>query len=138
YVVEEMRRSGCTLGGEQSGHIVLLEHSTTGDGLLTALQVLALMVGRQQPLSQLRHAMTRFPQRLVNVKVNERRDLSTVPPIQRVIDRISSSLGERGRVLVRYSGTELLLRVMVEAERAEQVDRCVDEITTAIRKHLAA
>jgi phosphoglucosamine mutase len=138
YVVEEMRRSGCNLGGEQSGHVVLLDHSTTGDGLVTALQVLALMVQRQRPLSDLRQAMHRFPQRLVNVPVRKRREISTMPGIQQVIDRVVHDLGGRGRVLVRYSGTEPLLRVMVEAEHMDQVDACVAEITDAIRRHLAA
>ncbi|HVN88086.1 MAG TPA: phosphoglucosamine mutase [Candidatus Binatia bacterium] len=138
YVVEEMRRTGCALGGEQSGHIVLLEYSTTGDGLLTALQVLAVLVKRGRPLSELRRIITRLPQRLENVRVRERRELTSLPPVQQVIDRITASLGERGRVLVRYSGTEPLLRVMVEAERVEQVNECVDEIAGVIRKHLAA
>jgi len=138
YVVEEMRRSGCNLGGEQSGHIVLLDHSTTGDGLLTALQVLALMIQRQRPLSELRRAMTHYPQRLVNVPVSERRDLKTVAGVQSAIDRVSRALGDRGRVVVRYSGTELLLRVMVEAQERDQVDRSVDEIADAVRTHMGA
>jgi phosphoglucosamine mutase len=137
YVVEEMRRTGCNLGGEQSGHVVLLDHSTTGDGLLTALRLLAVLVRRQRPLSELRQMMTRFPQRLVNVPVKQRRELNTVPAVQRVIDAVANRLGDRGRVLVRYSGTEPLLRVMVEAEQLDQVDACVDEIAQAIRKHLA-
>jgi phosphoglucosamine mutase len=138
YVVEEMRRIGCNLGGEQSGHVVLLDHSTTGDGLLTALQVLAVMVDRQRPLSQLRQVMTRFPQRLVNVPVRERRELSGVPGVQHVIEKVTRELGERGRVVVRYSGTEPLLRIMVEAERTDQVDTCLEEIASAVRRHLDA
>jgi len=138
YVVEEMRRSGCNVGGEQSGHVVLLDHSTTGDGLLTALQVLALMVQQGRPLSELKRVMTRYPQRLVNLAVKEKRDLQTVNGVQSVIDRVTRELGDRGRVVVRYSGTELLLRVMVEAQEVEQVDRGVDEIAGAIRVHLGA
>jgi phosphoglucosamine mutase len=138
YVVEEMRRRNCNLGGEQSGHVVLLDHTTTGDGLLTALQVLALMVRSGRPLSDLRRVMTRFPQRLLNVAVVEKRDLAAMPSVQRVIDRVESELGDRGRVLVRYSGTEPLLRVMVEGERADQVDAYVEEIAGAIRSHLCA
>jgi len=138
YVVEEMRRSGCNLGGEQSGHLVLLDHSTTGDGLLTALQVLALMVQRQRTLSELRRVMTRYPQRLVNVPVSERRELKSVAGVQSAIDRVSRVLGDRGRVVVRYSGTELLLRVMVEAQDRDQVDRGVEEIADAVRTHMGA
>ncbi|MBI4515673.1 MAG: phosphoglucosamine mutase [Deltaproteobacteria bacterium] len=138
YVVEEMRRSGCNLGGEQSGHIVLLDHSTTGDGLLTALRLLAVLVARQRPASELARIMTRFPQKLVNVPVAARRELSSVPALQAVIDSVAQRLGDRGRVLVRYSGTEPLLRVMVEGETSAQVEACVEEIAGAIRTHLTA
>ena len=137
YVVEEMRRSGYNLGGEQSGHIICLDHSTTGDGLLTALQVLALMVESGKPLSELRRAMQRFPQALVNVDVRERRDLDTVPAVTEAIERANTELGDRGRVLVRYSGTELLLRVMVEGDRPQVVERVVNDIADVVRAELA-
>jgi phosphoglucosamine mutase len=136
YVVEEMRRGGYTLGGEQSGHIVFFEHSTTGDGLLTALAVLALVVESGKPLSELRRVMHRFPQALVNVRVRERRDLETLPKVKGAIDRASEVLGERGRVLVRYSGTEALVRVMVEGETRAQVDELVEEIAETVRADL--
>ena len=134
FVVEEMVRGGHQLGGEQSGHIVFLEHGTTGDGLVTALGVLAVMVETGKPLSVLRRVMQRLPQRLVNVRVRERRELSTLPAVQRVIDRVSEDLGSRGRVLVRYSGTEPLVRIMVEAEQVAQVERYCEEIAEALRE----
>jgi phosphoglucosamine mutase len=133
FVVEEMVRGGYLLGGEQSGHIVFLEHGTTGDGLVTALAVLALMVESGKPLSALRHAMHRLPQRLVNVRVRERRDLATLPAVQQAIERVTDALGTRGRVLVRYSGTEPLVRVMVEGEQIAEVERYCEEIAAALR-----
>jgi phosphoglucosamine mutase len=138
FVVEEMLRGGYLLGGEQSGHVVFLDHGTTGDGLVTALGVLALMVESGKPLSQLRGVMRRLPQRLVNVRVRERRDLQGMPGVQGVIDRVSRDLGSRGRVLVRYSGTEPLVRVMVEGEHAAQVERYCEEIAAALREHVGA
>jgi phosphoglucosamine mutase len=138
FVVEEMVRGGHQLGGEQSGHIVFLEHGTTGDGLVTALGVLAVMVETNRPLSELRRVMERLPQRLVNVRVRERRELKALPGVQRVIDRVSHDLGDRGRVLVRYSGTEPLVRIMVEGEQVAQVERYCEEIAAALREHVGA
>lgn len=134
FVVEEMLRGNYILGGEQSGHVVFLEHGTTGDGLVTALAVLGLMVESGKPLSELRRVMQRLPQRLVNVTVRERRDLASLPAVQGVIDRVSRDLGSRGRVLVRYSGTEPLVRVMVEGEHIAQVERYCEEIAAALRE----
>jgi phosphoglucosamine mutase len=138
FVVDEMVRGGYQLGGEQSGHVVFLEHGTTGDGLVTALSVLALMVESGKPLSMLRQAMRRLPQRLVNVTVRERRDLSALPAVQSAIDRVNRALGSRGRVLVRYSGTEPLVRVMVEGEQIAQVERYCEEIAAALRESVGA
>ncbi len=138
YVVEEMVRGGHQLGGEQSGHIVFLEHGTTGDGLVTALGVLALMVESGQPLSALRSVMRRLPQRLVNVRVRERRELASLPGVQQAIARVTGELGDRGRVLVRYSGTEPLVRIMVEGEQLAQVERYCEEIAAALRETVGA
>lgn len=138
FVVEEMVRAGHQLGGEQSGHIVFLEHGTTGDGLVTALGVLAVMVETGRPLSELRQVMQRLPQRLVNVRVRERRELAALPGVQRVIDRVADDLGTRGRVLVRYSGTEPLVRIMVEGEQVTQVERYCEEIAAALRESVGA
>ncbi len=136
YVLEEMLRYGYNLGGEQSGHIVFLDHNTTGDGVVTALQVLSLMVKRQERLSQLRQCMTVCPQLLVNVQVTEMPDLGSIPAIQAVISDAEAQLNGSGRVLVRYSGTESVARVMVEGTDAEQVKFLARSIAEAIEKEL--
>ena len=136
YVLEEMLRHGYNLGGEQSGHIVFLDHNTTGDGVVTALQVLSLMVKRQERLSQLRQCMTVCPQLLVNVQVTEKPDLGSIPAIQAVISDAEAQLNGSGRVLVRYSGTEPVARVMVEGTDAEQVKFLARSIAEAIEKEL--
>jgi phosphoglucosamine mutase len=133
YVVEEMVKGGFNLGGEQSGHIVFLDHNTTGDGLVTALAVLTLLVEKGEPLSTLRRAMTRFPQVLVNVRVASKPDVRTLPAVARTIEEAEQALGERGRVLVRYSGTEALLRVMIEGEREPQIRALAERIVDAAR-----
>lgn len=136
FVVEEMVRGGYGLGGEQSGHIVFLEHGTTGDGLVTALAVLALMIESKQPLSAARRVMRKFPQSLVNVPVKERRDLDSVPEVQGAIAQARKALGSRGRVFVRYSGTEPLVRILVEGERLPQVTTLAEEIAETVRVHV--
>jgi phosphoglucosamine mutase len=137
YVVDEMRRHGYNLGGEQSGHLIFLDQNTTGDGLLAGLAVVRLMIERRCPVSQLKQAMSKFPQQLINVAVKQRRDLDGVPPVRQTIERITAQLNERGRVLVRYSGTEPLVRVMVEGEDAARVRAYAEEIAAAIRTYLA-
>jgi phosphoglucosamine mutase len=138
YVVEEMLRGGFNLGGEQSGHVVFLEHNTTGDGLITALSVLALMVESGRPLSELRQVMQRFPQVLVNLRVRSKPDVATLPEVAKAIRHAERELGERGRVLVRYSGTEPLLRVMIEGEREPVIQRLADDIAEAARVAIGA
>ncbi|HXJ34220.1 MAG TPA: phosphoglucosamine mutase [Candidatus Eisenbacteria bacterium] len=133
YVVEELVKGGYNLGGEQSGHIVFLDHNTTGDGLITALAVLALLVEKGQPLSQLRKVMTRFPQVLVNLRVASKPDVTSLPKVAQCVAEAERTLGERGRVLVRYSGTEPLLRVMIEGEREPQIRTLADRIVDAAR-----
>jgi phosphoglucosamine mutase len=136
HVVEEMVRGGYDLGGEQSGHIVFLTHNTTGDGMITALALLALLVEKGRPLSELRHVMRRLPQVLVNVPVASKPDVATVPALAGAIAKAEATLGDRGRVLVRYSGTETLLRVMVEGEREGDIRALADAIATAARREL--
>ncbi len=138
YVVEEMRRSDANLGGEQSGHIILLDNNTTGDGLITGLGVLSILVEAQRPLSELTSVMTRFPQVLVNVPIQKRRDVTADHGVAGVIREIEGGLGDRGRVLVRPSGTEPLIRVMVEGEREEEVRLHAEGIADAIRASDAA
>ena len=136
YVVEEMLRGGYTLGGEQSGHVVFLDANTTGDGLVTFLSLLAVMVRRQRPLSELKQVMQRYPQKLINVKVRERRDLSSVEPVAKTMQRVTDALGDSGRLLVRYSGTEPLVRVMIEGEDEGQVCAYTEEVAESVRLHL--
>ena len=136
YVVEEMLRGGYNLGGEQSGHIVFLDVNTTGDGLVTLLVLLGIMIQRQKPLSELRTVVQRCPQVLINVKVRERRDLTTVEPVAKVIQYVTQTLGDAGRLLVRYSGTEPVVRVMVEGEDERVVRGYGEEVAKMVRAHL--
>jgi phosphoglucosamine mutase len=138
YVVEEMQRSGYNLGGEQSGHIVFLDHNTTGDGLITGLAVLALMVETGKPLSMLRQVMQRFPQVLENLRVSSKPDVESLPAVAAAISAAERELGDRGRVLVRYSGTEPLLRVMVEGEREPAIRKLAADIVGAARAAIGA
>lgn len=137
YVVEEMRRSGYVLGGEQSGHIVFLKHATTGDGILSALQVLAIMVRNQKPLSELAAIMERVPQRLTNVPTNGAiRNLSFIPDYEATLEKVQKMLGNEGRILVRPSGTEPVIRIMVEAIREELIDRATEVMVDFLKKRL--
>ncbi|MDT8419246.1 MAG: phosphoglucosamine mutase [Desulfuromonadales bacterium] len=136
YVVEEMRRGGYNLGGEQSGHMIFLDHNTTGDGVLSALQVLAIVQRRGRPLSELAKVMTSLPQVLVNVRVRERCDLRQIPAINAGIEAVESDLGETGRVLIRYSGTEPLLRVMIEGQEQQTIERQAEMIAGLVKQHL--
>jgi phosphoglucosamine mutase len=136
YVVEEMLRGGYNLGGEQSGHVVFLDHNTTGDGIITALQVLAVMQKKGKPLAGLVEVMRTFPQIQRSVRVKEKKDLSQIPQIQRMIRECQRELGERGRILVRYSGTEPLLRIMIEGEDEEKITRMADTTAETIESTL--
>jgi phosphoglucosamine mutase len=138
YVVEEMRAHGYNFGGEQSGHLVFLDHMTTGDGILAALQVLAVMLETGRPLSELRRVMTRYPQVLVNLKVREKRPLSELKDVAHVITKIERVLGDEGRVLVRYSGTEPKARVMVEGPDQRTIQGYADEIARALERACGA
>lgn len=136
YVVEEMLRGGYNLGGEQSGHLLFLDHNTTGDGCLTALQLLAVMVESGRTLGQLKTIMTRMPQVLLNVKVKEKKDMAGLPRLSRKIAAVEKELGARGRLLVRYSGTESLARIMLEGENEERIRRMAEEIAEEIKREL--
>ena len=138
YVVEEMLRGGYRIGGEQSGHIIFLDMNTTGDGIVTFLSLLAILVQRQQPLSDIRQLVRRYPQTLINVRVRERQDLRIIEPVSHVIRQVTDKLGETGRLLVRYSGTEPLLRIMVEGEDESLVRAYGEEVADAVRTHLGA
>ena len=132
YVLEEMLRSGVNLGGEQSGHIIFLDDSPAGDGLLTALKVLTILAERDATLDELVAGLKVFPQTLKNIRVREKRPLEELPAVEKAIREATAALGARGRVIVRYSGTESLLRVMVEAETEADVQRWTDHICRAV------
>jgi len=137
YVVERMVADNLNLGGEQSGHIVCLDHTTTGDGMITALLVITAMIERNEPLSEMKQLFTKFPQTLINLRVKEKRDFMTVGPVAASIRQAESILGEAGRVLVRYSGTEAVARVMVEGRDARAVEDQARLIAASIEQHLA-
>lgn len=122
YVLEEMRRSGASIGGEQSGHVIFSRFSTTGDGLITGLRLAGLMVSRNRKLSELAAVVEKFPQVLVNVPVKDARRVGSSPVLAEAVEQAQSQMGDRGRVLVRPSGTEPLVRVMVEAPDIETAD----------------
>jgi len=134
YVVEEMRKGGYSLGGEQSGHIVFMNLNTTGDGLLSAVQLLSVMKETGKSLSELAAEVTIFPQKLVNIRVRDKHTVMDEPAVKAVIEEVESEMNGDGRILVRPSGTEPLLRVMAEASTDEKVDRYVDRIADIIRE----
>jgi phosphoglucosamine mutase len=136
YVVEQMRAGGYNLGGEQSGHIVMLDHNTTGDGLITALQTLAIMRRRGGRLSELLERFERFPQVLVNVAVTEKKPIEKLPSVQEAVRRVEEEFDGRGRVLIRYSGTEPKARVMVEGDDEKRVHEVAEELAGELRRAL--
>jgi phosphoglucosamine mutase len=134
YVVDEMRRGGYNLGGEQSGHLVFLDHATTGDGIVAALRVLAIMVREGRPLSELATVMTRTPQVLVNTAVEKKIPLEQLPDVQRAIADVERQLGDDGRILVRYSGTENKARVMIEGLDEGKIKGWADDLAGMLAK----
>ena len=136
YVVEEMRKGGYNLGGEQSGHMIFLDHSTTGDGILSALQLLAVMRREEKPLSELAKLMISLPQVLVNTRVAEKMDIMTIPEIAARVGDVEKKLGSEGRVLIRYSGTEPLLRVMIEGQDKYEITTWANEIVEMVKLHI--
>ena len=136
YVLEEMLRSGAVLGGEQSGHLIFLDHATTGDGLLTAVRFLSLARARDATVAELAASMRRYPQVLENVPVADAAGLEAAPGVWEAVRASEAALGDSGRVLVRASGTEPLVRVMVEAEAEEDARRHAETISRAVRRAL--
>ncbi|MFC7321545.1 phosphoglucosamine mutase [Halobacillus campisalis] len=136
YVMEEMRRGGYNLGGEQSGHIIFLDHNTTGDGLLSALQLVNVIKETGKPLSDLAAEMEKFPQVLKNIRVIDKQAVQTHPRIQEVIQAVEEEMGGSGRVLVRPSGTEPLVRIMVEAPTEEQCETYVNKVVQVVEEEL--
>jgi phosphoglucosamine mutase len=137
YVVEEMRKNGYNLGGEQSGHILFLDESTTGDGIMSALQILALMARSGKKLSDLNKGFERLPQVMVNIGVAEKRPLDELPAFQDAVTEVEEELGDAGRVLVRYSGTEMKARVMVEGRDEARVHEMANELAEKLKQALA-
>lgn len=135
-VMEKMIEDGYNLGGEQSGHVIFLDHNTTGDGLVTSIQLLCIMKQTGKPLSELASCMKTYPQTLVNVKVKKRRDLGEIPEIAKRIGEIEKSLNATGRLLVRYSGTEPKVRVMVEGEDETIIKKHAEDLAGLIREKL--
>jgi phosphoglucosamine mutase len=136
YILEQMLRKGYNLGGEQSGHIIFLDHTTTGDGILSALQVLAVMKKKERPLSELAAVMSTLPQVLVNVTVEKRKDLDSIPVIRKAIADAEKKLAGKGRILVRFSGTQALCRVMIEGPSQKEITVMANELAEAIRKNM--
>jgi phosphoglucosamine mutase len=133
YVLEHMREHGFNVGGEQSGHIILSDHSTTGDGLIAALQVLAVVRRENRPVSELCHRFEPLPQILKNVKIRGGKPLADAG-VTRAIEQVRARLGEGGRLVIRPSGTEPVIRVMAEGDDRDLVERVVDDVIEAISK----
>jgi phosphoglucosamine mutase len=138
YVLEEMVRLGASLGGEQSGHIILREYATTGDGMLTALRLIETALAAGAGLDELTAGFEVYPQKLVNVRVRDKKELTELPAVAREIEHVETAFAGTGRVLVRFSGTEPLARVMVEGQDPQQVENFSARIADAIRREMGA
>ena len=131
-----MQRMGSVIGGEESGHMIFLDHHTTGDGILTAMQLIAAMIRAGKPLSELAKMMDVFPQKLINIDVKRKPEISTVPQIVEAIKQVESELKDEGRVLVRYSGTQNMCRVMVEGPTKEVTEKYCKQIADVVKTAL--
>ena len=138
FVVEEMVKNGYNFGGEQSGHVIFLDYHTTGDGLLTGVQLLNVMKETGKKLSELAEEVTSYPQKLVNIPVTDKHNVMSNPAISSVIEEVEKEMAGNGRVLVRPSGTESLLRVMAEAPTQEGVDQYVERIAAVVREEIGS
>jgi phosphoglucosamine mutase len=136
YVMEEMLARGLALGGEQSGHVIFSEYLFTGDGLCTALNVLNTVAASGRTLAELSDDLVNYPQVLLNVRVREKAELKSVPPVAEAIARVESLVAQHGRVLVRYSGTEPLLRVMIEGRDQDEIRGWAQDIVDVVKLHL--
>jgi phosphoglucosamine mutase len=137
YVVDEMRKNGYCLGGEQSGHIIFLDHSTTGDGCIAALNVLAVMKRTGQSLSELNEEMQDVPQVLVNTRVRRREELSKIPGYTALVQEIEKKIEGEGRLFVRFSGTEPVIRVLLEGPDRQAISKYAEQIASLLEKELA-
>lgn len=137
YVVEEMRKIGATVGGEQSGHVIILDHSTTGDGCVASLSVLKAMKDEGKKLSELRSWIEDVPQVLINTKVTKKQDLETIPGYNDLLKKIESELKQTGRIMVRFSGTENMVRVLVEGTDRGQINKLAEEMSNFLKSKLS-
>ena len=137
YVMEKMVSSGAVLGGEDSGHMIFLNYHTTGDGILSALRLIEAMIEESKPLSELCKIMTIFPQLLINVNVSRKPDLKSIPNIKDAITSVETALGQKGRVVVRYSGTQPICRIMVEGPTTEETRKYCLQLADIIKEYLA-
>ena len=138
YVIECMRENGYNLGGEQSGHIIFMDYVTTGDGIITALHVLKQMIVAGKSLRELADFMLEYPQQLKSIKVNEKKPIENVPALRDAIRDCEDALGKRGRTVVRYSGTENKIRVLVEAETGAMVEQWTSHLCNVIERELCS
>ena len=136
YVLEELLRTGASLGGEQSGHIIFPSISLAGDGMITTLCLLRAMTHESKPLHELTAGFQRFPQVLIHVKVREKLPFEAVPAIKSLADKTETMLGNKGRLLLRYSGTEPLARIMIEGESQKEIEQFAGDLATVIRESL--
>lgn len=136
YVIEEMLKNEAFLGGEQSGHIIFLNHNSTGDGIITALQLLNIMHRTDKTLFELSQCMKKYPQVLINIRVEKKKDPFKIPEVKRVVSRVEKELGDSGRILVRASGTEPLIRIMLEGKVKKEINRLGQEVGKVIEKNM--
>ena len=135
YVYEYMMKNGCRIGGEQSGHIIFSKYASTGDGILTSLKIMEVMMARKKKLSELSEGFTVYPQVLTNVRVTDKKAAQDDTDVQAAVKKVTEELGDTGRILVRESGTEPVVRVMVEAESEEICQKYVDMVVNVIKKN---
>jgi phosphoglucosamine mutase len=138
YVLEEMMQQKLNLGGEQSGHVIFRDFTTTGDGIITALQVLRIMHKSGQPLGKLKGCLQKYPQAQRNLVVKEKRPLTELSAVMKLITETEKELSGRGRVLVRYSGTEPKIRLLIEGRESDKIDKQADRIAEAIQSAIGA
>jgi phosphoglucosamine mutase len=136
YVIQDMLKHDANLGGEQSGHMIFLDHNTTGDGLVSALQVMRIMIETDSKLSDLATIFKRYPQAIVNVKVSSKPPLESLKDVKEVLAQVEKTLADAGRVLIRYSGTENICRVMVEGPKQKQAHQMAQMVANAIEQEI--
>jgi len=136
YVLADMLKLGAVIGGEDAGHMIFLEHHKTGDGIIAGMQLIAAMIAQGKPLSELSRLMDVFPQKLINIDVKSKPEISTIPAIMESIRRVESELGDEGRVLVRYSGTQNMCRVMVEGPSREATEKYCRQIADVVTREI--